>query len=285
MNWKFFTLASLFLLLAACGGGGGGSSTSCISYSQYQYCTASGLSYYCYPAGGMTSSCFTTASGSVVNSVPTAQPFSTSTAIRNIVTQTTNRSSLSPTPFTPTIDYHGRMQVAAVQIIKSPANSTFNGASATKQTTSANWSGIILASDYQNWYVTPYDLYYDTSNNLAGFTINGMYGRRNGGASMPDSANDQATGQIGQFDVYSDASFTTRIGTASFTYRVNNCCDLFNKEKASLILTLTGNINTGTFTLTQTYVITTSGSISAFAGESYNNGSETKKIQDPYGGY
>ncbi len=281
---RFVVWGSLFVL-TACGGGGGGGGLSCVSYSQYQYCTGSGAFYTCTPVGGLSASCFTTSSGSVVTAPPQAQPFAISTAMRNVVTQTTNQSNLRPTPFTPTPDMQGREQYAQIQIIKTPTNATFNGSSAVKQTTVANWSGVLLASDYQNWYVTPYDLYFDASNNMVGFTIAGMTGRRTGGSSIPLTANDQGTGLIGQFDVYSDSNFITRIGTASLSYRVNNCCDLFNKEKANFILTLTGNINSGTFTLTQTFVITTSGSIYSFGSESYNNGATTKTIQGLYGGY
>ena len=282
--------------LAGCGGGGGGGigAQSCVISSPLQYCQGSGSFYYCTPVGGSSATCSSGSSGSSSAPEPQPRPFATGTAMANIVSQVFNVPNMKPSPFTPTPDVpsygnqnqdSGRQQVPYVQIIKTPSSDTFHGTIATKQTTIANWSGVILASDYQGWYPTPYQLYFNAANDLVGFSIAGRHGKRSGGISMPASVSDQGTGQIGQFDVFSDSALTTRIGSALLTYRVNNCCDLYNKEKANLILELTGSTSTGTFTLTQSYVILVDGSVRSFGSESFNNGGVTRNIALTFNGY
>jgi len=283
LTTKFSFWVLLCFFISGCGGGGGGGG-SCTTSSQFQYCTGSGSFYYCTPVGGSSTTC-SSGSGSSSTPEPQATPFATGVAMSNIVSQTTNISNMSPSPFAPTPDMQGRGQSASVQITKIPSNDTFNSAQVTKQTTAANWSGVILASDYQGWYPTPYQLFFNSSNDLVGFSIDGKYGKRTGGGSIPASANDQGTGQIGQFDVFSDSAMTTNIGSATFTYRVNNCCDLYSKEKATLKLELTGNTTAGTFTLTQSFVIFTNGNIKSFGSESYSVGGAAKTIALPYNGY
>jgi hypothetical protein len=286
---------SLTTLLTACGGGGGGGGPlACTTSSQFQYCTGSGSSYYCTPVGAQTTSCSSGSNGPSSTPEPQAKPFAVGISMGKIVSQSTDVSNMSPSPFVPTPDVpsygnlnqdFGRLQVASIQITKTPSNDIFNGISVTKQTTNATWSGVLLASDYQGWYPTPYQLYFNSTNDLVGFSIGQRYGKRVGGNSMPTSANDKDMGQIGQFEVFSDSQMVSKIGSAAFSYRVNNCCDLYNKEKADLELELSGSTTSGSFSLKQSFVIYTNGNLKSFGAESFSNGSSTRIIALPFKGY
>jgi hypothetical protein len=128
-------------------------------------------------------------------------------------------------------------------------------------------------------------LYFDSNNQLYGFQISGVFGLRTSGIANPSSVNDGDTGTLGNFNLYSDANLTIGAGTATLTYKVNNCCDLYDKIKADLLLTITANnlSNNLMWTLKQTFVVTTSGGIK-FSGEQFTN-TISKRLYYPTGGY
>jgi hypothetical protein len=238
------------LLLASCGGGGGGGSSSPI-----YVCSGSGFSYVCVPTSG---------GGGSSTPAPSASPFPIATSIQALVTNGINANGLYTDPYT----------AGTFNITKARTTVTFNGQSVTQLRTTTTWTGT---------YITPYDVYYDSNNQVYGFHINNVYGLKTSGSANPTSVNDGGTGTLSSYNLYSDSALTTLVGTASLTYSVVNCCDLYTKAKATMKLILTASPNTGTWTLSQGFVVTTSGGIN-YAGEEFTDTS-TKRIYYPTGGY
>lgn len=120
-----------------------------------------------------------------------------------------------------------------------------------------------------------------------GFAINGTFGLRTSGPiSNPTSVNSGESGSLGGFDVFQDNQFINKIGTATFTYSVLNCCDLWDKNKADLTLVLTINLSAGgALVHKQKYVITTTGSIRSLGYESFTNNNGTRKLYYSTSGY
>jgi hypothetical protein len=276
------------LILGACGGGGGGGgeSTTCTSTSQFAYCYGSGSTYFCQPVGGRSTYC-SSSSPSTPIPEPSAQPFAVNVALQNIISTNGFYQNLRATPFTPTPDINGREQMASVAISKNPSPDTFFGVPVTRQTTNSTWSGVYNQSDFSGWYVTPYIYLYNSNNLLMGFALNGTYGvRTSGPIANPTNVNSGASGSLGGFDVFQDNQFINQIGTASFTYSVLNCCDLWDKNKADLTLVLTINLSAGgTLVHKQKYVITTTGSVRSLGYESFTSNNGTRMLYYSTSGY
>jgi hypothetical protein len=245
-----------FISIGCGGGGGGGSNGNSPAYS----CFGSGSSYLCTPVG----------SGTATTPAPAASAFPILTSFATVINSGISASGLETTPYAP----------GTFNVSKSPAAAaTFNGSAVLAQISSTNWT--------TGGYPTPYTQYYDSSYNLVGFFIAGLYGKRtNGTTSMPAAADNGSSGTLGQFTLYSDSGLTTQAGTATLTYSVNNCCDLYEKKKADLKLTLTFIQLSGAVmgTLTQKYVVTTTGGVK-FGYEKFNDGTNDRELFYAYGGY
>ena len=255
----FLTILGLFGILS-CGGGGGGVGNSVPSYS----CTGDGFTYFCTP----------NVSGGSTPTPPPASPFPISASIQNLVSSGINASGLDIDPYT---------QAGTFAVTKAVTPSSFNGQSVTQLRTTTTWPSTSVIVPSWTGYIAPYDFYYDSNNLVYGFHINGIYGLKTSGATNPISVNDGANGTLGSYNLFTDSALTIRAGTANLTYSVNNCCDLWNKVKATMKLVLTASTPTATWTLTQGFVVTTSGGIS-FSGEQLTDTS-TKRIYYPTGGY
>lgn len=244
--------AIALIVLTACGGGGGGSGTT--SYS----CMGTGSSYFCVPAGGGGSS----------TPEPPAVPFPVATSIASLVSNGVSTSGLYSRPYTAAGTY---------TLNKTSSPSTFNGTNVTRIRTTTNWNG---------GYPTPYDMFFDSNNSLYGFLISGVYGLRTSGSPNPQSVDAGNSGTLGNFNLYSDSNLTNQMGTATLRYAVARCCDLYNKVKGDLILTIRALDLSGNLlgTLEQKFVITTSGGI-VFGYEKAFDGTTERELYNVYGGY
>jgi hypothetical protein len=245
-----------FAVLTGCGGGGS-------SYTPSLYsCSGSGSSYICVPLGN--------GSGTAPTPEPSATAFPILTSFATIVNSGFIAPGLETRPYAP----------GTFTASKSPAtSSTFNGLPVLSQISTTTWTS--------GGYPTPYTQYYDSSYNLVGFIFAGLYGKRTSGVtSIPSPVDNGANGILGQFTIYADAGLTIQAGTATLTYNVNNCCDLYEKKKADLQLTLTLLQMSGATmaTLTQKYVVTTSGGVK-FGYEKFNDASTDRELYYPFGGY
>lgn len=242
---------SAMTLMTACGGGGGGGSV----YS----CFGSGSSYLCSQVGS---------GGGSSTPEPSAQPFPVAASIAALVSTGLSASGLYSNPYTAAGTY---------TLDKTRTTTTYNGIAVTQIRTTTNWTG---------GYPAPYNLYFDSNNQLYGFQISGVYGLRTGGSANPTSVNDGGTGTLGTFNLFSNSNLTTGAGTATLTYEVKNCCSLYDKVKADLLLTITANNTTNNllWTLKQKFVITTTGGIT-FGYDKFTDTATSKEIYHVYGGY
>jgi|GEM_PF-3935253 len=264
---KLFTSAALIFTLTACGGGGGGDggSTSSSTSSSLYSCSGTGYNYVCVPING---------GGGPTPTPAAAQAFPIATSIQSLVRTGLTATGLYTDPYT---------QAGTFAITKTPTTTTFNGQTVTQLRTTSTWPTVSTIIPSWRGYVTPYDLYYDSNNQLYGFRINGTYGLKTSGSANPASVNDGGTGTLSSYALYADEALTIFNGTATLTYSVVNCCDLWSKTKATMKLTIQANSTTNPWTLTQGFVVTTSGGIS-FSGEQITD-TTTKRIFYPTGGY
>lgn len=249
MKSRFRVLAGTIALIAitACGGGGGGGT----SYS----CMGSGSSYFCTPVG----------SGGSSTPEPPAVPFPVATSIASLVTNGLSASGLYSRPYTAAGTY---------TLNKTSTPAIFNGTNITRLRTTTNWNG---------GYPTPYDMFFDSNNSLYGFLISGVYGLRISGSPNPQSVDAGISGILGNFNLYSDVNLTNRIGTATLSYAVARCCDLYDKIKGELFLTIRAVDLSGNLlgTLVQGFGITTSGGIS-FGSDKAFDGTNEREIYNVY---
>lgn len=256
-----FSIASLISLVACGGGGGGGGGGSSSVYS----CSGDGLNYVCVAVNGGGGS-----SGPVAAQ---ATPFPISTSIQTLAVNGLSATGLNVDPYT---------QAGTFAVTKVSTTTTFNGQAVKQLRTTTTWPNVSTIVPSWRGYVTPYDLFFDSNNQLYGFYVNGVYGLKTSGIANPASVDDGATGTLGSYNLYSDAGLTVSVGTATLTYSVKNCCDLWSKLKATMKLTLSAN-TTVNWTLTQGFIVTTSGGIS-YAGEEFTD-TLTKRLYYPTGGY
>jgi hypothetical protein len=236
----------ILIILAACGGGGGGTSYSCMG---------SGNSYLCAPIG----------SGGSSTPEPPATPFPVATSIASLVRNGVSASGLYSRPYTAPGTY---------TLNKTSSSASFNGINVTRLRTTTNWNG---------GYPTPYDMFFDPDNSLYGFEISGIYGLRISGSPNPQSVDAGINGILGNFNLYSDSNLTNRIGTATLRYAVARCCDLYDKIKGELFLTIRAIDLSGNLigTLEQGFRITTSGAIS-FGSDKAFDGTNEREIYNVY---
>lgn len=242
----FLVCVLTVITLAACGGGGGGTSYSCMG---------SGSSYLCSPVG----------SGDSSTPEPPAVPFPVATSIASLVRNGVSASGLYSRPYTAAGTY---------TLNKTSSSASFNGTNVTRLRTTTNWNG---------GYPTPYDMFFDSDNSLYGFQILGVYGLRISGSPNPQSVDAGINGILSNFNLYSDVNLTNRIGTATLSYAVARCCDLYNKINGELFLTIRAIDLSGNLlgTLVQGFRITTSGGIS-FGSDKAFDGTDEKEIYSVY---
>lgn len=265
---KTLVAVSTFALMTACGGGGGGGGSSSNNIPIFS-CSGNGYNYVCVQV----------ASGGGSSSSPTAgpvQPFPIATSISALVTSGLNATGLDIDPYT---------QAGTFAVTKTPTSVTFNGQSVTQLRTTTTWPSVSQIINTWTGYVAPYDIYFDANKAVYGFHIANLYGLKTSGIANPTSVNDGGSGTLASFNLFSDANLTVAAGTATLAYSVVNCCDKWSNTKATMKLTLTatGTNSANLWTLTQGFVVTTSGGIT-FAGEDFNSGTD-KRIYYPTGGY
>jgi hypothetical protein len=170
-------ITSVFcLMLAACGGGGGGDGGGTSRSSSLYSCSGTGYNYVCVPING---------GGGPTPTPATAQAFPMATSIQNLVRTGLTATGLYTDPYT---------QAGTFAITKSPSTATFNGQTVTQLRTTSTWPTVSSIIPSWRGYVTPYDLYYDSNNQLYGFRINGVFGLKTSGSANPASVNDGGTG-------------------------------------------------------------------------------------------
>ena len=217
MNYRQLALLGLTPLLISCGGGGGGSSdlysTSCIVQG-------SGLiTCVSVPVGG----------GGTPEREPSAAAFPVKQPINQFLANGFVASGYYSNPYT---------QAGTYTLTKTVSSQIFNGQQTTAVVTTTNWPTTSTIIPSWTGYITPYTLHFDTSGNLFGFEIDGLYGVRSAGTGFPTSANIGESGVAGQFQVFSDQALTVPVGTATASWAVANCCDLWSKKNGQLTLTI-----------------------------------------------
>jgi len=250
---NLLSIGLISLTFFGCGGAGDEKSGTLPVYS----CAGSGSLYTCVLVNA----------GAVSEPEPVAQPFPIAKSLAVLVNNGLEASGLYSSPYAP----------GTFSVSKARGLSTFNGQAVTVVRTTTNWTA--------GGYPTPYDQFFDSSNTLYGFSVLGWYGLRTSLIGNPIQINEGETGTLANYNLYQDSLLTRQVGTATLTYSISNCCDLWSKKKATFALKLAAvdMSSRGLATLTQRFVVTTSGGIS-FASEEFNSGSPLQ-IYNPLGGY